>query len=275
MSQKKKQPTTPLTPDTFLDTNVPNMARIFDYLTGGSAHFEADRRAAAEMLAFIPSLKKWVRLRRAFIQEAVHKLYQQGVRQFLDLGSGMPTTDHFHTVAPDAHIIYSDINPIAVSYGNSLFSDNPNVVYIHGDARQFDEIVSHNTVRHLINPREPVAIGLNALILFLSPAENRTLARMIYEWAPTGSQIFVVLQTRGDIQKPEGYTKFLSLTKRAGLPMQLYSLKDTIDMLAPWRLAQLEPITQFLGLPRDFITEADREGIGMAFFASFFSKDSV
>ena len=114
----------------FLDTSLPNVARIFDYLVGGTANFEVDRQAAAEMLKILPSLRKWTRLRRAFIQEAAQILYSEGFTQFLDLASGVPSNDHLHAFAPDCRIVYSDINPVAVSYGRSLFSDQENIAYI-------------------------------------------------------------------------------------------------------------------------------------------------
>ncbi len=84
MSEKNNPPQTTLDSSVFLDTSVPNLARIFDYLAGGITNFEADRQAAAQMLQIIPSLGKWVRLRRAFVQEAASQLHQAGFRQFLD-----------------------------------------------------------------------------------------------------------------------------------------------------------------------------------------------
>ena len=109
--------------EVYLDTAVPNKARIFDYLLGGDANFKADRAAAAKISRIIPSLPKWVRLRRAFVQEAAYTLYQNGFNQFLDLGSGMPTENDLHVAVPKANIVYSDTNPVAVSYGQSLFAE--------------------------------------------------------------------------------------------------------------------------------------------------------
>ncbi|NJN55503.1 MAG: hypothetical protein HC804_12560 [Anaerolineae bacterium] len=103
-----------------MNTEVPNLARIFDYLAGGSINYEIDRQAAEAMLTIIPSIGKWVRLRRAFIQEAASQLHAAGFRQFLDFGSGMPADDHIHAFAPDAHVVFSDLNPVAISYGQSI-----------------------------------------------------------------------------------------------------------------------------------------------------------
>ncbi|MCA9901698.1 MAG: SAM-dependent methyltransferase [Ardenticatenaceae bacterium] len=256
----------------FLDTSLPNLARIFDYLVGGTTHFEADRQAAAEMLKILPSLRKWVRLRRAFIQEAAQILYNEGFTQFLDLASGMPSDDHLHAFAPGSRIVYSDINPVAVSYGRSLLETRENLAYIRGNAKEISEILQAPEVLKLIRLDEPVAIGINALQLFLSEPEVQTLAEALFEWAPVGSKLFLVFQTHANLEMPENYYKFLALCRQAQLPIELHTLADAVEMWQPWHTSLVEPITQFLGLPEDFITKADREGINMAFYAAFLLK---
>ncbi len=268
---------TNITPGTavFLDTSIPNTARIFDYLDGGTANFEVDRQAGEEMLKIIPSLRKWVRLRRAFIQEAARRLYSDGFRQFLDLASGMPTDEHIHAFAPDARVIYSDINPVAVSYGDSLFADLVNVAYIRGNANELDQLLTAREVRRLIDRREKTAIGLNALFLFLSEAESKALTQALYDWAAPGSRLFLVFQTRGEMENPEQYRQFISLTQQAYLPIQLHTLAENLAFTGAWQPLIVESITKFLGLPDDFITEADQEGFGMAFYAAILEKPAM
>lgn len=256
----------------FLDTSVPNLARIFDYMVGGTTHFEIDRLAAAEMLNILPSLRKWVRLRRAFIQEAAQILYSEGFTQFLDIASGMPSNDHLHTFAPGCRIVYSDINPVAVSYGRSLFEEQDDIAYIRGNGREPESIIRDPEVLKLMRPDEPVAIGLNSIQLFLTEPQVQHLAETLFEWAPVGSKLFLVFQTHGDLEMPEGYFRFLELCQQAQLPIQLSTLTNSVEMLQPWHPSLVEPITQFLGLPEDFITDADKEGIGMAFYAAFLLK---
>ena len=259
----------------FLDTKLPNVARVFDYLVGGTANFEVDRQAAEEMLKLLPALRKWVRLRRAFIQEAAEILRLEGFKQFLDLASGMPSDDHLHTVVTDSRIVYSDINPVAVSYGRSLFNDQENIAYIRGNGLEPETILKAPEVLKLIRLDEPVAIGLNGIQLFITPEQTRTLAQTLYDWAPEGSKIFLVFQTYGKLEEPEGYYKFLDLCKQANLPIRLHTLEDSVEMLQPWHPSLVEPITQFLGLPADFVTEADRSGVGIAFYAAFFLKQDL
>ena len=256
----------------FLDTSVPNVARIFDFMVGGTANFEVDRQAATEMLKILPSLQKWVRLRRAFIQEAAHILYKEGFTQFLDIASGMPSDDHIHAFAPDCRIVYSDINPVAVSYGRSLFSDHETIAYIRGNGREPEAIVRAPEVLKLIHMDKPVAIGLNGIQLFMPEADVRHMAQTFYEWAPAGSKLFLVFQTHGTMEEPENYYRFQDLCRQAQLPVELNTLADSVEMLDPWHPSLVEPITQFLGLPDDFITKEDGEGINMAFYAAFLLK---
>ncbi len=260
---------------TLLDTTLPNLTRIFDYLVGGTAHFEVDRQAAKEMLKLIPSLRKWTRLRRAFIQEAAQILHDEGFTQFLDFASGMPSNNHLHNFAPNCRIVYSDINPMAVSYGRNLFSAQANIAYIRGNGIMPNSILSAPEVLKLIHLDKPVAIGLNGLPLFMMPEQTHHLAQTIYEWAPTGSKLFLVLQTHGTLTLPEKYFQFLELCKRAYLPIQLSTLEESLKMLQPWQPTLVEPITHFLGLPDEFISEADREGIDMAFFAAILQKQQL
>jgi hypothetical protein len=259
----------------FLDTTLPNLARIFDYLVGGTANFEVDRQAAEQMLSMLPSLRKWIRLRRAFIQEAAQLLHREGFTQFLDLASGMPSDDHLHAFAPNCRIVYSDINPVAVSYGRSLFSDRDNIAYIRGNGQEPESILMSPEVLKLIHLDEPVAIGLNGLQLFLGEHHVKHLARTLFEWAPNGSKLFLVFQTHGILEMPQTYYEFLAMCREAHLPIQLHTLEACVEMLRPWHPSLVEPITQFLGLPDDFITPADREGIGMAFYAAFLLKQDI
>lgn len=258
----------------FLDTTVPNMARIFDYFLGGSTHFEADRQAADVMLKIMPSMRKWVRLRHAFVQEAAQILHREGFVQFLDIGSGIPVGDHIHASLPDVRVVYSDINPVAVSYGSSLFADLDNVAYVFGDVRDLQSLLTQADVIRLIDAQQKVAIGLNALMLFLPRMDIARAMQTLYEWAAVGSKVFVVFQTRQDMGVSEGYYEILRMSATAGFPIQLYTLEECLEMIHPWHLSHIESVTDFLGLPPGFVTDEDRTEIGMLVYAVFLAKES-
>lgn len=247
------------------------MTRIFDYLSGGSANFEIDRIVANQMSALMPSLPNWARLRRAFVSEAAPRLKSDGFEQFLDLGTGMPCEDLIHTFVNDAAIIYSDINIVAISYSKSYFSKMPLVEYIYGDARELDDVFNHQTVTRLLNPERKIAIGLNFLPIILPPDDLKHMAYELYEWASVGSQLFLIVLSRED-DFPETYSAFRKLTESIGMPLRLHSLKQNLEMLAPWKPLVLEPITTFLGLPIDFDFGIKENNISITFHAALFVK---
>lgn len=258
--------------EVYLDTAVPNKARILDYLMGGETNFESDRTAATKLTRYIPALPKWIRLRRAFVQEAAHTLYKNGFNQFLDFDSGMPSENHLHVTIPKAKIVYSDTNPVAVSYGQSLFAEFVNIDYIYGGFGQIQALLQNLAVRRIIDRREKVAIGLNMLPLTLNQLEISKLNRELYQWAPPQSQIFQVIQTREPDAQPEKYKTLLTLSKTVNCPMYIHPFDKAIALTEPWQLLEIQPLTQFLGLPDDFLTEADEESMGIAFYAAFLTR---
>lgn len=259
----------------FLNRDIPNMARIFDYLAGGTAHYAADRKTAVHLLTIVPSLRKWVRLRRAFIQEAAQQLHGEGFRQFLDLASGIPASDHIHAFLPDSRIVYSDINPVAASYGHGLFADRDNISFLQADARRLHELVAHPEARRLLDRREKIAIGLNALPIFLPLDDCHQLVEDLYQWAPVGSKLFVVLQSRAAFTASNGYAEVQELSEAAGMRMYIHALDTTRALLRPWTFTLLEPITNYLGLPPDFITPDDRTEIRLMFHAAILEKPTA
>ena len=260
--------------EAYLNTAVPNKARIIDYLSGGAAHFKADRKAAKKILKIIPSLPKWFWLRRAFVQEAAYLLFRLGFNQFLDLGTGMPSETHLHSNIPNARIIYSDTNPVAVSYGESLFAEFVNIEYIFGNYYHLPTLLQNPSLRRIIDRREKVAIGLNMLPLSLTQQELRYLSQELYQWAPPQSQLFLVIQTRSLHAKPDKYEKLLKRSRKVHCPLYIHPYEETIAMFKPWQPLKIHPLTQFLELPNNFISEVDQEDMGITFHAAFFTKET-
>jgi hypothetical protein len=109
-----------------IDTTVPNLARMYDYWLGGKDHFAADREAADRMAHAVPVLPRLARQNRDFLQRAVRYCASEGITQFLDIGSGLPTNQNVHEVAqsasPQARVAYVDIDPVVVSHAKALLS---------------------------------------------------------------------------------------------------------------------------------------------------------
>ena len=177
------------------DTSVPNIARMYDYWLGGKDNFAADREAADRQARAIPQLPWLARQNRGFLQRAVNFCAREGVTQFLDIGSGLPTNQNVHEVAqlvnPAARVVYADIDPVVVSHAQALLSGRQ-VAAVHGDVCRPDEILAAPEVGRLIDFSQPVAV-LALAILHLIPDEAGpfvAMARLREAMAP-GSYLVI------------------------------------------------------------------------------------
>jgi SAM-dependent methyltransferase len=149
------------------DTSVPNVARIYDYFLGGKDNFAADREAAERQAAIIPQIPWLARQNRDFLCRAVRFLAAQGITQFLDIGSGLPTNQNVHEVAelasPGSRVVYADIDPVVVSHAQALLSGSRTEA-IRGDVCRPDDILTAPQVRRLIDFSQPVAVLIVAVL---------------------------------------------------------------------------------------------------------------
>ena len=144
--------------------DVPNLARIRDYWLGGSHHSEADRDLAGRFIVCVPHMPYLVRTHRALLRRMVSHLVRAGVRQFLDLGTGLPTAGNVHEVAqaiePDCRVLYVDIEPAIAEEGRELLADNPNAGFACADMLSPEQVLSAPERKELIDLDEPVAVLL-------------------------------------------------------------------------------------------------------------------
>jgi hypothetical protein len=192
-----------------IDTRAPNPARIYDYLLGGKDHYPADRQAAEAVLAVAPQAREGARENRAFLQRAVRYLAEAGVRQFLDIGTGLPTQGNVHQVAqavmPEARVVYVDHDPVVHTHANALLTNNsPTTVAVIGDLREPEAILDHPEVRRLLDFTRPIAVLLVAVLHFIRDAEDPAgiVTRLRDAMAP-GSYL-VVSHATGDFHPHVG-----------------------------------------------------------------------
>nr|BFE71665.1 hypothetical protein GCM10020092_049660 [Actinoplanes digitatis] len=149
----------------------PSSARIYDALLGGNHNFEVDREAAKRLLSMIPAAGEMARANRAFLNRAVRFLLDAGVRQFLDIGSGIPTVGNVHEIAqsrePGARVVYVDIDPVAVAHAGEILRDNPLATAVQADMRFPQAILDHAEVRKLIDLDRPVGLLLVSMLHFV------------------------------------------------------------------------------------------------------------
>lgn len=150
-------------------------ARIYDYHLGGTHHFPADREAAKAVAQMFPLAPALARANRAFLRRAVRYLTQAGMRQFLDIGSGIPTGGNVHEIAqqiaPDARVVYVDIDPVAVSESLEILEGNDGATAVRGDLCDPQAILAHPQVRALLDLNQPVGLLLAAVLHFV-PDDN-------------------------------------------------------------------------------------------------------
>jgi S-adenosyl methyltransferase len=159
-----------------LDVNVPNAARMYDYALGGYHNFAVDREFVERAESAIPGAKLVGHANRAFLGRAVQWLVDAGVRQFLDIGSGIPTLGNVHEVAqasaPGSRIVYVDVDPVAVEHSRAILAGNPHTCAIEGDLRRPDEILGHPEVLRMLDLSRPVAVLMIAVLHFVSDADD-------------------------------------------------------------------------------------------------------
>ncbi|MDT0468205.1 SAM-dependent methyltransferase [Streptomyces gibsoniae] len=184
-----------------IDTSRPHPARIYDYLLGGKDNYEVDQRAGDELAAAAPEVRIGLQANRAFLRRAVRHVVGNGVRQLLDVGTGLPTSPNVHEIAheaaPDVRVAYVDNDPIVKAHADALLSRSGATSIVLADLRDPGAIVDHPDVRRVIDFDEPVALLLVAVLHFLTDAENpgRVVATL-RDVLPAGS--FLVLSHATD-----------------------------------------------------------------------------
>lgn len=159
-----------------VDTKRANPARVYDYLLGGSHNFLADQDAARAISAVEPGIASFARANRAFLGRAVRFLASEGIRQFLDIGSGIPTEGNVHQVAgetaPGSRVVYADIDPVAVAHSDAILAGDPDATIIHADLREPSTILGNEELRRLLDLGRPVALLLVFVLHFLGDEDR-------------------------------------------------------------------------------------------------------
>jgi hypothetical protein len=180
-----------------IDTSTAHPARVYDYWLGGKDNFAADREAGEQALVAYPQLAEAVKSNRAFLARAVRYLTgEAGIRQFLDVGTGIPAASNTHQVAqdevPDSRIVYVDNDPIVLLHARTLLRSTPSgkCDYIQADLRNTDEILSH--AARTLDFGQPVALMLLAILQFIGDDENPTrLVSRLLGALPSGSYLVI------------------------------------------------------------------------------------
>lgn len=180
-----------------VDTSRPHAARMYDYYLGGKNHFAADREIADQVLQVMPAARTAARENRAFMGRAVRYLVEEaGIRQFLDIGTGLPTTGSVHevaqSVAPDSRIVYADNDPLVLAHARALLTSDPEgrTAYIQADLRNPGAILDDPVTRAVLDFGQPVALLVVAILHFILDEDRPgQILSALLEALPAGSYL--------------------------------------------------------------------------------------
>ena len=180
-----------------LDPTVPNPARIWNFWVGGKDHFEADRALAERFGQVVPKMPLIARLTRQFLADTVTKLAADGIRQFLDIGTGLPTADNTHEVAqrlaPDSRIVYVDNDPVVLAHARALLNSSPEgkTAYLDADLREPAKILAQ--AAETLDFSQPVAVLLIAVLHFVQDSDDPyRVVTTLMDAVPPGSYLAIV-----------------------------------------------------------------------------------
>ena len=209
-----------------IDSSAPHAARIYDYFLGGTSNFAADRAAAAEILRHSPSVRTAARENRAFLSRAVrYPAAEAGIRQFLDIGAGLPATGSVHhvaqAVAPSSRVVYADNDPLVLAHAPALLASAAwgRTAYIYADLRDPAAILADPVTRDVLDFRRPAGLIIAAILHFIPDEdEPAQILATLLDALPSGSYLVAShLTTEHD---PAATAAGQRVMQRAGIPMQ-------------------------------------------------------
>lgn len=224
-----------------VDTEKPSPARLYDYYLGGVHNFAVDREAGEKIRLAMPELEDAAWVNRGFLGRAARWLAaEQGVRQFIDIGAGLPTQNNTHQVvhkfAPEARVVYVDNDPGVQAYARPLLRDEPFCTVITGDLRDPAGVLGHPETRRLIDFAEPVALLLVAVLHFVADESDpwRLVARYRDALAP-GSYLAISHGT-ADNQPPRPVQAIRDVYAKAAEDVHFRAKPEVTELFAGWDL---------------------------------------
>jgi SAM-dependent methyltransferase len=224
-----------------VDPNRPSAARIYDHYLGGTHNFAVDRAVAERAIALVPAIPRIARANRAFMRRAVRYAVGRGVRQFLDIGSGIPAEGNVHEVAREldaqARVVYVDIDPTAVVHARQVLGADPQTTVVQADLHQAEQILGDPQVKTLLDLDRPVCLLLVAILHFTPETpELRTALRAYHDALAPGSLLVVSHATTG--AGSDEMAELADLYTRTGTSMVVRDRTEVAALLDGWDLVE-------------------------------------
>ncbi|GCD48062.1 hypothetical protein GKJPGBOP_07858 [Streptomyces paromomycinus] len=227
-----------------IDTGTAHSARVYDYILGGKDHYAVDREAGDVMCEEWPALPVHMRANRKFMHRAARYLArEEGIGQFLDIGTGLPTSPNLHEVVqqvrPDARAVYVDNDPIVLTHARALLTGSAEgrTAYVDADMRDPEAIIGSGQFQELLDLRQPVGLMIIGILHFILPPDDHSLVRRLLEPLPAGSFLAMTIGT-ADFA-PREVNRVADEYARRGMPMKLRTkaeaeaLFEGLDLVGP------------------------------------------
>jgi hypothetical protein len=240
-----------------IDITKPSPARMYDYALGGKDNFEVDRRAVEQVATVLPDFRHLAQLNRLFLKNAVQILCEAGITQFIDIGTGIPTSPNVHELArqvhPHAKVVYVDNDPIVMAHNRALRAKVDGVITVQHDAREPDTIIRDPAVRQLIDFNQPVGLLFIAVLHFVRRDLAADALTRFRQSVPSGSYIAISTACT-DGMNPAVISKVESVYQNAAAQIffrtgaQIEQLFEGLELVEPglkditkWRVDEPTP----------------------------------
>ncbi|MFI6930933.1 SAM-dependent methyltransferase [Streptomyces sp. NPDC050287] len=227
-----------------IDTTSAHSARIYDYIIGGKDHCPADREAGDAMCREWPALPVHMRANRDFMHRAVrHLAAEAGIRQFLDIGTGIPTSPNIHeiaqAVAPESRVVYVDNDPLVLALSQELLNSSPQgrTAYIEADMRDPAGILDAPELRATLDPTRPVALTVIAIVHFMMDEDDAVgIVRRLLDPLPSGSYLAMSIGTAEFA--PDEVGRVAREYAARGMPMRLRTFTEAEEFFTGLELVE-------------------------------------
>ncbi|MGW5053810.1 SAM-dependent methyltransferase [Actinokineospora sp. NPDC004072] len=223
-----------------VNTELPSAARVYDYLLGGGHNFPGDRALAEQLVRVVPA-RDMARLNRSFLRRAVLHLVEQGIDQFVDLGSGIPTVGNVHEIAqganPDARVVYVDYEPVAVAHSELMLAGNRAAAVLQADMRDPEKIFAASRVRELVDLGRPLGLLMVGVVQFIPDADDPwSLVARYRDLLAPGSQLAISAFTWDNA--PDGMAGAVELFRNSQDPIFPRTRDEILRMLVGFDLVE-------------------------------------
>ncbi|XXX73853.1 SAM-dependent methyltransferase [Sorangium sp. So ce134] len=234
-----------------IDITKPHVGRVYDYVLGGHHNYDVDRRAAAAILNLLPTYPKWAKLNRWFIQLVGHQWSEAGITSVLDLASGLPTQGHLNDYLPEARILFSDIDPVSVIYGEQILADKPNMRYVQADLQAPSPLLAE--AARFFGAERRIAVGCIGIAYMMDDQHLGDLLRKLHAFCARGSVLALsFIETRVASAAPQ----LNGAAALAGVRVYPRTPEEMAALLKPWTVHECRPLMEWLDLD-NFLTQRE------------------